>query len=73
MKRYIICYRHRRINARRLELCRFNAEDKESATEHFIKVIKNDDGYDSGQKSYELLTGDWKGIATMDNKSFTLY
>ena len=72
MKRYIICYRHRRINAIRLELCRFYAEDKDAASEHFVEIVKND-GYESGQKSYELLTGDWKGIATMDNKSFTLY
>lgn len=72
MKRYIICYRHRRINARRLELCRFNAEDNNAAIEHFIKVAKSDEGYENNQKSYELLTGDWKSIANISNKSFSL-
>lgn len=73
MKRYIICFRHRRINARRLELCRFYAEDKEQAIQHFINEVKNNPDYENGLKSFELLTGDWKSIAQMNNKSFSLY
>ena len=72
MKRYIICYRHRRINARRLELCRFNADDNNAAIEHFIKVTKANPDYETGQKSFELFTGDWKPIASINNKSFSM-